>query len=81
MDDQRAQFLIMVGDACVAAGLASLPVQLLLRDQARVQGIPSPSAESDTSQEVDHTGYAQDLLIEGSRVSLEDVVAFEVRSP
>lgn len=80
MDDRRAHFLTMLGDACVAAGLASMPVELLLSDGSRVSGTPSPRP-ADGSPAVDDTGYSSLLLIDGASTQMEDVVEFVVRTP
>lgn len=81
MDDRRAHFLTMLGDACVGAGLASIPVEVLLRDGRRIVGTPSPQLADDGSAPVDEIGYANLLLIDGVSTQLEDVVEFVVRAP
>ena len=43
MDDRRAHFLTMLGDACAAAGVAGITVELLLSDGRRLTGVPSPN--------------------------------------
>jgi hypothetical protein len=81
MDDRRAHFLTMLGDACVAAGLASIPVEVLLSDGSRIIGTPSPRPTSAESPQVDETGYSSLLLINGASTEVEDVVEFVIRSP
>jgi hypothetical protein len=72
----------MLGDACVAAGLASIPVDVLLRDGRRVGGMPSPRPASEESDDaVDATGYSSLLIINGDPLELEDIVEFVIRSP
>lgn len=80
MDDRRAHFLTMLGDACGAAGVASIPVELLLSDGRRMGGIPSPH-QPDGSPPVDETGYSSLLLIDDVSTRLEDVVEFVIRTP
>lgn len=81
MDDRREHFLTMLGDACAAAGVAGITVELLLSDGRRVTGIPSPQLADDESRPVSDTGYSALLLVDGAPTQLEDVVEFVVHSP
>jgi hypothetical protein len=81
MDDRRAHFLTMVGDVCVAAGVAGITVELLLSDGRRVTGVPSPQAPDNESRPVGDTGYSSLLVVDGSPTRLEDVVEFLIHSP
>jgi hypothetical protein len=81
MDDRRAHFLTMLGDVCVAAGLASIPVEFLLSDGRRVAGTPSPQPANGGSPSVEDTGYSSLLLIDGASTQLENVVEFLIRTP
>ncbi len=81
MDDRRAHFLTMLGDACVAAGVASISVEFLLSDGRRVSGIPSPQSANNHSRPVSDTGYSSLLLIDGVPTELEDIVEFVIHSP
>jgi len=80
MDDRRAHFLTMLGDACSAAGLANIRVELLLSDGRRMAGTPSPQPADGRHPPVHETGYSS-LLINGGSAELEDVVEFVIRSP
>lgn len=71
----------MLGDACVAAGLAGIPVELRLRDGTRMAGTPSPQFARGEDQPVYETGYSNLLLIDGASAQLEDVVEFVIRTP
>lgn len=71
----------MVGDACAAAKLATIPVEILLRDGRRLIGTPSPQLATDENQQVDETGYANLLRVDGAPTRLEDVIEFVVRTP
>ena len=81
MDDRRAHFLTMLGDVCVAAGVAGITVELLLSDGRRVTGIPSPQPADNDSRPVSDTGYSSLLLMDGAPTQLEDVVEFLIHSP
>ncbi len=81
MNDRRAHFLTMLGDACMAAGVAGLNVEVLLRDGERANGRPSPRACRDEVNQADQTGYSRELLIDGRTVQLEDVVEFVICGP
>lgn len=52
----------------------------MLADGSTTRGIPAPHAE-DGSDEVDQTGYANRMLIDGSTIALNSVVAFSIRTP
>jgi hypothetical protein len=81
MDDRRAHFLTMLGDACVAAGLASIPVEVVLSDGSRMAGTPSPQLATGEAPPISDTGYSSLLLIDGSSLRLDDVVEFVIRTP
>jgi hypothetical protein len=80
MDDRRAHFLTMLGDACTAAGVAAISVELVLSDGTRMSGTPSPQL-ANGAEPVADTGYSSLLLIDGLSTRLEDVVEFIVRTP
>ena len=63
LDDHHAQFLIIVGDACLAASLAGLPVDLQLVDGTEHTGVPSCLSPTEGDNEFDGTGYAPSFLI------------------
>ncbi len=82
MDDRRAHFLTMLGDTCASAGLASLPIGLVLIDGRRVSGTPSPQPTVDEAADaLEQTGYANRLLIDDESVAIDEVIEFAVRSP
>jgi hypothetical protein len=78
MDDRSAHFLTLVGRVCESARLAELPVALVLEDGQRLEGQPRP-VEADGKQEVDDTGYADEVIIGDHRVRLAEVVELHVR--
>ena len=80
MDDRRAHFLTMLGDAATAAGVASIPVRLFLRNGRNLTGMPSPEGAA-VRGEVDETGYAKGLLLNGTEVQLDQVTGFSIYSP
>lgn len=71
----------MTGDTCVAAGLANLEIEIMLANGTTASGVPSPRSSQSSGGEVDDTGYARLLLVDGHRIDLEDVVGFSVRTP
>lgn len=81
MDDERSHYLIMLGDVCVAARIASLSVEVLTADGTRLSGVPAPQTPDADAEAVDDTGYANDLFIGGQCVPLDTVVEFVVRTP
>ncbi len=81
VNDRRAHYLTMLGDACMAAGLAGIPVELELRDGTRMLGTPSAQPADGNGQPVSGTGYESRLLVGESSAQFEDVVGFAIRSP
>ncbi len=81
MDDRRAHFLTTVGDACTAAGLANISVELTLANGTRAVGIPSPRPAEPDGDGLDQTGYADRLLIDGRAVELHEVVQLSIHRP
>lgn len=79
MDDRRAHFLTMLGDACAAAALAGFDVELGLVDGTRLSGVPS--AQPTIGEQVDETGYASRLRVDGVDMPVENVTAYTIRSP
>lgn len=71
----------MLGDACTAAGLASIPVELVLHDGTHVVGTPTAKPADGASSPINETGYSSHLLIDGDVARLEDVIEFVIRSP
>lgn len=81
MHDETAHFLVMVGDACDGARLAGLPVEVTTRDGRRLCGVPSPREASTPWQEVDDTGFENELILGGAAVALDQVVELRLRRP
>jgi hypothetical protein len=81
VDDQHSQFLIMVGDALVAAALAEIPMEVLTSDGKRISGVPALSEPAHSSAEVDDTGYPNTFRLDAVAVALEDIVEYVVRTP
>ena len=81
VDDRRAHFMTMIGDACVAARLADIPVELLLTDGSTVRGIPAVDPAADFEDAADETGYTSRLRVDGTDVALGDVAEFLIRRP
>lgn len=79
MDDRRAHFLTMLGDACAAAALAGFEVELGLVDGTRLSGMPS--AQPTTEDRVGETGYASRLRVNGVDMPVENVTEYTIRSP
>jgi hypothetical protein len=81
VDDRRAHFLTMLGDACAAADLANMRVELILNDGSSIGGVPSPRAGRNPRHPVAETGYANRLLVGSETVCLEDIARFAISSP
>jgi hypothetical protein len=81
LQDLRAHFLTMLGDVCLAAGVAGLEVEMVTVHGGRVRGVPSPHPADTSAESFGDTGYASMLQVDGQQVRLADVRAFVVRSP
>lgn len=78
--DRIHHFHVMVGNCCDGARLAGLPVRVELDDGSVVEGVPSQSATVafDAADQLDHTGVAQWLELDGTPVELERVRSYSV---
>ena len=76
MDDRHAQFLIVVADACLAAELGELIVEVLTIDGVRYRGVPT--LVEDEQPDAANGGA---LRVDGSVVALAEVVEFLVWPP
>jgi hypothetical protein len=80
VDERTAQFIITVADVLEGARLASLPVVARVRDED-VVGIPETVASASGAEEVDDTGRAKRVAIDGVVVDLEDIEQISLRRP
>lgn len=79
--DQHAQFLILVGDLCVGAGLAGLEVELETAHGDCVLGIPGVLGRPRWGADAEGIGYEREFRLDGAVVSLESIVGCRVRFP
>jgi hypothetical protein len=61
--------------------LGALTVCLTLDNGEALVGVPEPPPESEGSDELDTTGYADSVAVDGVTVLLSDVVEASVRRP
>ena len=82
-DTLRNHFFVMVGTVCENARIAQLPVRVVTRDGFRSTGVPQPRSaqEAAPDHEVDHTGFARELLIGDEVVALDSVVELTFSLP
>lgn len=81
MDDRNAQFFVSVGRLCADANVAGMTVCLSLENGDVVVGVPKPPPETEGADELDSTGYADAVSVDGVAVLLSDVVGASVRRP
>jgi hypothetical protein len=81
MDDRYAQFLIAVGDLCVAAALAGLDIEARTTDGVRTVGVPGPLSHADGDKQFDEGGYDRTFRIDDRVMNLEEIVECTVRAP
>jgi hypothetical protein len=78
MDDRVAHFFVSVGRLCGDARVGGLVVRLTLMSGEDVVGVPGPPRETAGADELDGTGYADALTVDGVAVPFSDVVAASV---
>jgi len=81
MDDRVGHFFVSVGRLCGDARVGGLVVRLRLLSGEEVVGVPAPPRETEGADELDATGYADALTVDGVPVPLSDVVEAAVAHP
>jgi hypothetical protein len=81
VDERTAQFFVTVGRLCADACIADLSVQLHMASGDVLTGVPRPPPRADGHEEVDDTGYADELEIDGVQIALSDVVGATLNHP
>ena len=81
MDDRAAHFFVSVGRLCGDARVGGLVVRLTLASGEEVVGVPAPPRATEGADELDGTGYADALAVNGVAVPLSDVVEASVEHP
>jgi hypothetical protein len=81
MDDRAAHFFVSVGRLCGDARLGGLVVRLTLMSGEEVVGVPGSPHQTEGADELDGTGYADALTVDGVAVPLSEVVAASVGHP
>jgi hypothetical protein len=81
VDDRAAQFLVSVGRLCADARLGGLSVRLTLANGDVVVGVPEPPPETQGQGELDDTGYADAVTVDGEAVALSDVTEATIQRP
>jgi hypothetical protein len=69
MHDRRAQYIITVGDLCVAASLAKLEIEVVT------------NRGDEHSGEADDSGYERMFRIDSSVINLEEIVECTILAP
>ena len=78
-DDRRGHFVVMLVDACNAARLGRLRVDVTTGDGSRLHGVPDVRLRAGAPAGVEDPAGAVDVSIDGEPVDLDLVVAFTVR--
>ena len=81
MDDRHAQFLILIGELCLAAANGKLPVTFETTDGSRLIGIPEISTSPGGDDEVDDTGLAGTIHVDGRPMRLQDILRCTITAP
>jgi hypothetical protein len=82
MDDRRAQFLITIGDMCLAANLAGLVVRVRSRDgsEGAARGVPY-LREGIAGEAAGGIGHPRILMVDGRLVDPEEIVECTICAP
>lgn len=81
LSEGQEHFIANLGEACEAARLARLTVELELGDGRLIVGVPRSSPLGPNDQEIDHTGINPYIEIDNELVMLERVVSYRVFRP
>ena len=81
MDERTAQFFVTVGRLCDEARTGALSVRLRLADGDEILGVPEPLPKAQQGEQLDETGYADEVTVGGVSVDLSDVVEATVMRP
>jgi hypothetical protein len=81
MDDRVAHFFVSVGRLCGDARVGGLVVRLTLVSGEEIVGVPAPPRETDGADELDGTGYADAVTVDGVAIPLSDVIEASVAHP
>lgn len=77
MEDVHAQFLIAIGDLCLAAEVGGLAVEVITDTGERASGVPTWVRRSGPRG----SAYSQLFGLSGRLVDLGDVVECRIRAP
>jgi hypothetical protein len=78
--DRQSEFLIAVGNLCIAAERASLTLVVTTTTGVEVTGVPHVH-EATPEEELDETGYARTFRIGDAVVNLDEVASAAIRQP
>jgi hypothetical protein len=81
VDDRVAQFLVSVGRLCGDAHLAGFIVRLSLVDGSELVGVPDPPDDVEGAGQLDDTGFADALRVDGVTIALSDVSEASILRP
>jgi hypothetical protein len=81
MNDRHAHFLVLVGNLCNDARTGAFAVEVRTEDGRLHEGVPDPTPAYRGATEIDDSGWAEDLRINGGQVRLQDVREIRVVRP
>jgi hypothetical protein len=81
VDDRVAQYLVSIGKLCADARVGRLAVQLRPTSGDWVVGVPEAPREAEGGEQLDDTGYADAITVDGVAVRLSDVIEASIRRP
>ena len=78
----REHYMVLVGEVCELARAGGLAVEVTTRGGRRIRGVPEPRpVNPDDPDEVDDTGFANDLTVDGEVVGLVEVTEIRIPAP
>jgi hypothetical protein len=81
IDERAAHFFGIVAALCGDARLGRLTLRLKLANGREIAGLAEPVRETDGSDDLAGTGYANAVTVDGVAVALSDVIEASVAYP
>jgi hypothetical protein len=81
MDERAAQFFVSVGRICGDAAIGRLRVSLRVASGAEIVGVPDAPPPTEGARQLDETGLADEIAVDGVVIALSDVVEVALIHP
>jgi hypothetical protein len=82
VDTESEHFFVMVGEVFERARMARLAVEVATSDGSCLAGVPhARGVAPEDPDQLDHTGFARQLSMDGEPVCLQEIVEVRLRRP